>query len=345
MQMIPDYDMIEKIALKKYDSKGMSDAYDLWPKLSAESYEKSIKFDINFDDIDHIVFVGMGGSGAAGEILRGVLSKSNIHTTVVKGYTLPRTVDSNTLIFTTSISGNSVEPLATLEQSKNTRAQIVCFSSGGKMQDYCLKNKVNYHQIKQVNSPRASLPIVLYSMLSILGGKFGIKTEDITESISLLEKTSKKIDSKNIAPDNPSLTLGEWITKIPVIYYPYGLYAAALRFKNSLQENSKRHAMIEDVIEASHNNIVSWEKPAPVQPVLVRGADDYVKTKERWEILKQYFNDNNIEFHEVMSVKGSILSKLINLIYVLDYATIYNAAINKIDPTPIKSIDFIKSKL
>jgi len=208
-----------------------------------------------------------------------------------------------------------------------------------------LKNKVNHHQIKQVNSPRASLPIVLYSMLSILGGKFGIKTEDITESISLLEMTSKKIDSNNISTDNASLTLGEWITKIPVIYYPYGLYAAALRFKNSLQENSKRHAMIEDVIEASHNNIVSWEKPAPVQPVLVHGADDYVKTKERWDILKQYFNDNNIEFHEVLSVKGSILSKLINLIYVLDYATIYNAAINKIDPTPIKSIDFIKSKL
>ncbi len=103
--------------------------------------------------------------------------------------------------------------------------------------------------------------------------------------------------------------------------------------------------MIEDVVEACHNNIVSWEIPAPVQPVLVRGVDDYVKTKERWNILKQYFEDNNIEFHEVMSVKGCILSKLINFIYVLDYATIYNAAINKIDPTTIKSIDYVKSKL
>ena len=45
---------------------------------------------------------------------------------------------------------------------------------------------------------------------------------------------------------------------IPVIYYPVGLQAAAIRFKNSLQENAKSHAISEDVIEACHNGIVSW---------------------------------------------------------------------------------------
>ena len=79
--------------------------------------------------------------------------------------------------------------------------------------------------------------------------------------------------------------------------------------------------MTEDVVEACHNNIVSWERPSPVQPILIRGAGDYHKTKQRWEILKEYFVLNNIEFREITSLEGSILSKLINLIYLLDYAT------------------------
>jgi glucose/mannose-6-phosphate isomerase len=33
----------------------------------------------------------------------------------------------------------------------------------------------------------------------------------------------------------------------------HGLQATAIRFKNSLQENTKTHAIVEDVIESSHN--------------------------------------------------------------------------------------------
>jgi glucose/mannose-6-phosphate isomerase len=337
--------MLDKNQIKKYDQSLMHEAYDLWPQLAKDNYEKEINTSLEFGNVDHIAFAGMGGSGAAGEILRGVLSKSNFHTSVIKGYTLPHTVDSNTLLIATSVSGNSEEPLTVLEQTKKTGSQIIAISAGGKMEKFCKENNHFHIKIEEINSPRASLPIILYSLLSFLGNNFKIRTDDVTESIKLLEETANKINSDNLSDQNPSLSLGNWITKIPVIYYPYGLYAAALRFKNSLQENCKSNAMTEDVVEACHNNIVSWERPAPVQPILIRGVGDYPKTKERWEILKEYFRTNNIEFREVFSEKGSILSKLINLIYTLDYATIYNAVLNKIDPTPIKSIDFIKSKL
>ena len=103
--------------------------------------------------------------------------------------------------------------------------------------------------------------------------------------------------------------------------------------------------MIEDVIEACHNGIVAWEKHSDVKPIMLEGEDDYIKTKERWVILREYFDQHKIEYWEEFSVKGSILSKLINLIYRLDYASIYRAILSKVDPTPISSIDFIKNKL
>ena len=93
------------------------------------------------------------------------------------------------------------------------------------------------------------------------------------------------------------------------------------------------------------SGIVSWERPSQVQPILIQGKDDYIKTKELWKILKKYFKLHGIDFREISSVRGSILSKLINLIYMLDYISIYNAILNRTDPSPVSSIDYIKSKL
>jgi glucose/mannose-6-phosphate isomerase len=212
------------------------------------------------------------------------------------------------------------------------------------MKRFCTKNKILYKKLDFFHSPRASLPGFLYPMLGFLGSVFNIKRKYVKESIASLVAVQKLINSSNLN-DNPSLKLAEWMSGIPLIYYPYGLQAAAIRFKNSLQENSKVHAMAEDVIEASHNGVVSWERSSNVQPILIRGRDDHVKTKERWDILKEYFNQKNIDYKEVMSVSGSILTKLINLIYLLDYSTIYRAFLSKNDPSPINSIDFIKKRL
>jgi len=99
------------------------------------------------------------------------------------------------------------------------------------------------------------------------------------------------------------------------------------------------------VIEACHNGIVAWDKPKNILPILIQGKDDYVKTKERWKIVKELFHDKNIQYKEIFSQEGSILSKLVCLIYLLDYTSIYNAIISKTDPTPVKSIDFIKKRL
>ena len=67
-------------------------------------------------------------------------------------------------------------------------------------------------------------------------------------------------------------------------------------------------------------------------------------TKERWDIIKEYFAQKEIEYKEIFSVNGSILTKLINLIYLFDYSTIYRAVLSGIDPTPVNSINFIKSR-
>jgi glucose/mannose-6-phosphate isomerase len=248
-------------------------------------------------------------------------------------------------VITLSVSGNTVETLSVLKSAYERKSKIIAFSSGGKMLEYCKKNKIEHRCITKYHSPRASFTSYLYSILNVLHATLKIKKQDILESIKELENLSKTINSSNLTMTNQSLVLAKKISGIPLIYYPFGLQSVAIRFKNVIQENIKIHAIAEDIVEACHNGIVSWEKESNVNPILIQGKDDYIKTKERWEIMKTYFKNNEIKYGEISSIKGDILSKLIYLVYLLDYSTIYKAVLNKIDPTPVKSINYIKSQL
>ena len=318
--------------------------YDKWPQIAEESYNAPLE-SVKFQDIDHIVFAGMGGSGAIGSIFSSILSKTNIHVSIVKGYILPKTVDSETLVVTTSVSGNTDETLTILESASKQNCKLISLSSGGKMEKFCIENKIEHRKIPRIHSPRASFTQFLYSMLKVLNPIIPIPTSEIFESIIEMKKLCTSINSKNLTNDNPALNLAQWISGIPLIYYPSGLQAAAIRFKNSLQENAKMHAITEDVVESSHNGIVAWEQQSNVIPIMIEGADDYIKTKERWEVLKRFFDEKNIDYKEIFSKEGSILTKLMRLVYLLDYASIYKAVLSEIDPTPVESIKFIKNKL
>ncbi len=329
--------------LEKYDLQKMCGIYDDWPSIAKSYYEKNLK-KVNFAGIDHIVFAGMGGSGALGDIFSAILSKTDIHVCVVKGYHLPNTVDSKTLVVVISISGNTDETLRILESAHIQGCKLIAFTSGGKMEKICIEKNIEFRKIEEFHSPRASFPSFLYSILNILSPIIPIKKEEVLESIIEMECLQKEISSKNLSENNPALSLAKWITDIPLIYYPFGLQSAAIRFKNSLQENAKTHVIMEDIVESCHNGIVAWERKSSVQPILIKGADDHIKTKEKYQIITEYFQQNKIKYREIISIKGNILSKIINLIYLLDYSTIYKAILYKIDPSPVKSIDYVKNR-
>ena len=331
--------------LKRFDPKGMYKIYDDWPDIAYKAYESDLK-PAHFENIDHIVFAGMGGSGAIGDLFSAILSKKDIHVSLVKGYLLPKTVDDRTLVVVTSVSGNTEEVLTILDSAQKLDCKLVAFSSGGKMEPYCMSRHIEYRKIDEIHSPRTSFVAFVYSMLKILESVLPINQKDIYESLEQMKNQSKLISSSNLSATNPALNLACFLEDIiPCIYYPHGLHSAATRFKNSLQENAKMHVFSDDIIEACHNGIVSWERPSSVGPVLIRGTDDYKKTKQRWDILKKFFDDNHVSYFEVISVDGNILSKILNLIYLLDYASIYRAVLSGVDPTPVRAIDYIKDRL
>ena len=74
--------MLDIDTLKKFDSSSMYETYDKWPQLARSAYESELDT-ISFDNIDHIILVGMGGSGAICEVISAILSKTEIHLSLI----------------------------------------------------------------------------------------------------------------------------------------------------------------------------------------------------------------------------------------------------------------------
>ena len=159
--------MLVQDDIDRVDKSQIHKIYDQWPNLAKQHFERDIQ-KIDLKDIDHIVFAGMGGSGTIGDIISSVLSKTKLHTTVVKGYLLPKNINENTLIVATSISGNTDETISIAKSSLNSNASFVSFSSGGNLQQFCQKNNLINHTLEIEHSPRASLIGYLFSVLNVL---------------------------------------------------------------------------------------------------------------------------------------------------------------------------------
>ena len=211
--------MLTKENLEKNDPGGIHTIYDRWAHIARDAYNSDLD-SVDFNDIEHVVFSGMGGSGTIGDLFSSVLSKTNIHTTVVKGYELPHTIDKNTLVVATSVSGNTIETITTLESANKQNCKVIAFSSGGMIESFCTKNNIEFRKFPQIHSPRASFPNYVYSILKTLNSIIPITKQDITNSLEHLEITYKEISSTNLDDNNPSLNLANWITGTPVIYYP-----------------------------------------------------------------------------------------------------------------------------
>ena len=182
--------MLSQENIDEIDTKKMYLAYEKWPEL-AKHYFDNTEDELDISNIDHFVFAGMGGSGTLGDVFASIVSKTDVHVSVIKGYQLPKTTDDDTLVVCTSVSGNTTETISILEQIKKNNLKSISFSSGGKIRDYCEKNELEYRFIQENHSPRASFPAFLYTMLKILKPMLPIKDSSIYESINKLEETSR----------------------------------------------------------------------------------------------------------------------------------------------------------
>lgn len=300
----------------------------------------------------HIVISGMGGSAIGGDILRGLLfAKSKIPVIVNRGYELPAYINEETLFIAVSYSGNTEETLQAYQSARNQGAQVVIISSGGKLSQWAVTDKVPLIKIPGDLVPRAA-SAYLFTPLALLMEKLGLAQnlkEEITETIQVLEQMRTELTGNQC--DNPARRLAAEIKEhIPLVWGANGpSEIAAQRWKGQLNENAKTLAFYNIFPELNHNEIVGFEVPEAILKqmivILLKDKGDNERIQKRRAITGQVIEDRVFRIREVESRGQSWLARYYSLAYWGDFVSFYLAEEYGINPTPVKIIDYLKAQL
>ena len=199
-----------------------------------------------YSDIRKIMILGMGGSAIGGDVAR-VIAQNHCMVPIIvnRSYTIPKWVDSNTLILASSYSGNTEETLSAFAQCKERNCPVLVLSTGGTLTQHAIDMELDMVSIPKGYQPRAALGFSFTLILLVLK-HLGFIPHKVIEYVKKSIPSLDKLSSDLSLPDNSALKIAENIhTTCPIIYGSENLtWVAALRFRGQLAENAKMYPSI-----------------------------------------------------------------------------------------------------
>ena len=288
-------------------------------------------------EIDSIVVCGMGGSAIGGDLLKTYLSSSKLPVVVSRDYTVPEFVDESTLVFAVSYSGNTEETLSSYHDAKKKNAKIIAITTGGELSK--IADKVI--KIPAGLQPRAAIGYLFFPMAGILYNSniVDVKNNDLNEMLALLnDKESIKTKAQELSKKIQG--------KTPIIYSSELLRPVAYRWQTQINENAKYPAFHSAFSEMNHNEINAFSAMdrSRFTAILLKDINDHPRIKKRMEICRQVM-ERKVDVHEVEVKGSSLLARMFSTIYLGDYTSYYLAMRERVDPTPVQVIEWLKKQL
>ena len=212
------------------------------------------------DEISNVLVLGMGGSGISGDVLSAVAGPvCSVPILVSKEYELPGFVDSGTLVFAVSFSGNTEETIESATEAAHAGAKVVTVSAGGRLAELGVTWGAPHVSLPgDIVMPRAAIGAASVPLLVMLGqiGLCGGVEADIDATVKQLRHRRDELSK----PRNSAEELARHIGRtFPIVYGggPIGAVAAQ-RWKGEFNENAKAPAFSNRVPEACHNEAAGW---------------------------------------------------------------------------------------
>jgi glucose/mannose-6-phosphate isomerase len=315
---------------------------------------QQLDFPQKYREVKHVVILGMGGSAIGGTLLQGLVAQEcPVPVTIVRDYTVPAFVrGDDCLVVASSYSGNTEETLSAFGEALARGVRGTAITTGGKLQVLARSRNLPIISYDYEGQPRAALG---YSFTLLLGlfhhlGLLEDPAAAVSEAVDVMDAWQEELGPEVFTEQNPAKRLAERLVgQLPVVYGSDFLVAVANRWKTQLNENAKHWAFFEALPELHHNSVVGFGIPEVTRDhtvaVMLRSGLDHPRVKVRWEVTQELLSREGVT-SEVLHARGeSALAQMFSLIHLGDYVSFYLGMRNEVDPTPVKSIDFLKQRL
>jgi len=176
------------------------------------------------------------------------------------------------------------------------------------------------------------------------------KSADVAEAVDVLEKLSARLDENSPVKSNPAKQIAQRLYgNLPVVFGAGIAAEAAHRWKTQLNENAKTWAFYEVFPELNHNATVGFPLPkelvSKIRVILLRSPTYNARVKLRYEVTSGLLKQTGVPYEFVDGEGSSALAQMVSLISLGDYISYYLAMLYQVDPTPVKSISYLKEQL
>lgn len=329
--------------IRSVDRGGVYGAYRNWPSLARDGFD--VKFELPAGRFTRAYVLGMGGSAAGGDIISGWLSPvEGPELSVFKG-SIPVREMKDALAIACSASGETAETVEMMKTASRRGATVVSISSGGTLMEEASRLGVEHIMMPKVLAPRYMLPFIIFSCLAVLNRALGLGCEgEALEAIRGLESGLNELDIDSPESRNPAKRLGrEIIGKTAVVYADEVAKGVAVRFKNAINENAKRHAFFDLMPDLFHNGVQAWEGPARgFLPVFLRHGWENPAFSKKTDALVRILRRRGGQPVEIRGEGEGRLSQLVTMAFLLDMASYYAAIGLGRDPLSTRTIDRLK---
>ncbi len=304
------------------------------------------------DDIENVVVLGMGGSGVAGDVMAAVAAPfMAVPVIVSKSYGTPAFVGRGSLVFAVSFSGNTEETLEAVTEAYEDGARIVAVTSGGELGRLAGEWGVPRIDVPTaIPQPRAGIGAMSIPPLMVLEqvGLFPGASRWVDLAVKQLRSRSEELAGESSIAATIAKRIGR---TIPLVYGTDGIgAAAALRWKNQVNENAKCPAFTAVYPELCHNELAGWGQHGDVTRqaitlVNLRHDEEHPQVSRRVELVSLGLEEVVAAICEVRASGEGGLAQLFDLIFIGDVVSLEMAGSEGIDPGPIPVLDDIKRQL
>ncbi len=336
--------------IKVFDRKDMLLMLDRLPRHLEGGLRTGRKVGLPRFRPGSVLVCGVGGSAIGGDLLCEWMSTvSDVHCIVSRSYSIPRSVNTDSLVIVASYSGNTEETLSMFQEAKNRGARMVCISSGGRLSKIAGQHDIPVAKLPAGMMPRASVGLMLGTMIGILE-RVGLISEEkqYEECVRVLEGVVSACRSSTPTVDNPAKKMAHQLHgTIPVIIGYDISRPVAKRWANQFNENSKTMAFSSQLPELNHNEIVGWMKDSRSKGFSAIFLDhDHASASmtRRVKATKEMVN-RVAQVHGVSSQGNGPLAQMLSLMLIGDYVSVYLGLLGREDPSSNEPIDELKEVL
>ena len=293
-----------------------------------------------------IVFLGMGGSGIAGRLIKTFLDKRcSIPSFIIDTPEIPAFVDTDTLAFVASYSGNTWETVAGLEQLAQNFIPTVVVAHGGKaLQIAEVKNLIQFILLES-GAPRTALGhflgfyLGLFDLMGLLPGK-----KMIEQFRKELELYQQKYEQKKTFQDFLDRARDH------SFFHLWGVAgdtaAAVYRAQTQFNENSKVHAVSSVFPELNHNLLVGFTDQEE-KPLVMLCSTAFLSQKliHSVDALTQSLKQEGITLYKPPIFGDTWESQIFHLIVWADYASVHLGEQRGVNLLEVRLIDSLKEKV